>query len=108
MRDRLPAPHAWRTPGAGQLLWETCGDTYAVFNRVSGETHLLSELPAEVVRELDRSPRAIEELARTLAHSCGIEHSRTWQEKIASIVADLRQMEILSEDIDCGRQPTSG
>ena len=90
-------PPRWRAVDPDQLLWESWEDTHAVFCRTTGETHLVNELPAEVLRELGKSPHSVDELAKLLAARCGVEDSDAWHRKIATVVEGLRLVELLSE-----------
>jgi PqqD family protein of HPr-rel-A system len=85
----------WRALPAGCLLWEPWEEGYAVFCAATGETHLLAELPGEVLRRLSEAPRAVAELADDLAADCQVESSPEWRAKVWGIVCDLRQLELV-------------
>lgn len=94
IRDRIVS---WRAAPTGCLLYEMWEDGYSVFCRLTGETHQLNELPAEIVRRLEKSPRTISCLAAELSAECEIEDSSDWRRKIAAIVRELHQLELLDK-----------
>lgn len=77
------------------ILWESWGTEHAVFCVPTGETHLLSELPAEVLRRLSQSPQTLDGLSEALARDCEVDNSAPWNRKIAAIVKDLRALELV-------------
>ena len=90
--DRNPR---WQGAEEASLLWEDWGSAYSVFSPTTGETHLIAELPAEVLRQLSRSRPRITELSETLAKLCETENSAEWQRKIAAIVENLESLELV-------------
>ncbi len=52
----------WRIPLVSSLLWEVWPDEVVVFNPLSGETHQLNDVAAQVLSWLESSPRTIEDL----------------------------------------------
>ncbi len=46
------AEPCWSTLADDALYWESWGELHAVFDRLSGETHLLPDLTARVLRKL--------------------------------------------------------
>ena len=96
MPRSLDAPDSrWQCAEPTSLLWEDWGSTYSVFSAATGETHLLAELPAEVLRQLSGSRPRIGELAETLATLCETDNSEEWQRKIAAIVENLHSLELV-------------
>jgi PqqD family protein of HPr-rel-A system len=85
----------WQGAGEAPLLWEDWGSAYSVFSPATGETHILTELPAEVLRQLSQSRSRITELSETLAKLCETGNSAEWQRKIAAIVENLESLELV-------------
>jgi PqqD family protein of HPr-rel-A system len=85
----------WHALPADLLLWEDWGDSYAVFCRVTGETHFLNDLPGEVLRRLGDGPQGVRDLAISLAVDCETEYSEAWRRKIAGIISDLASLELV-------------
>ncbi len=57
----------WGLPEDVGLLWKSWDEEVIVFNRASGQTHLLDALSAEVLRELEKHPRTVADLAALFA-----------------------------------------
>jgi PqqD family protein of HPr-rel-A system len=85
----------WRALPAGCLLWEPWEEGYAVFCVPTGETHLLTELPGEVLRRLGNGPWTVADLADALAADCQVEISPEWQEKVRGILCDLHRLDLI-------------
>ena len=62
-----PCGDVWRLPEGVQLLWQTWDDEVIVFNTASGQTHLLDALSATALRDLERGPRTLAQLAGAMA-----------------------------------------
>jgi PqqD family protein of HPr-rel-A system len=77
------------------LTWVQWEQDYSVFDRLTGETHLLNELPAEILRRLARKPQTLDSLAEDLAGECGFRSDAAWRERIAAIVRNLETLELL-------------
>jgi hypothetical protein len=77
------------------LLWESWDEGSSVFCPDTGETHHLSILPAEVLKQICAGPLTLGDLASSLAVACESENDRDWRGKIASIVSELRRLELV-------------
>ena len=66
----------WHLPDPSALLWESWGSEYSLFDRNSGETHLINLLPAEILHRLADDPKTLVELADTLAEDCEMDASQ--------------------------------
>jgi len=84
------------------LLWAEWDVDCSVFNADTGETHLLSALPAEALRHLADRPMTLSTLATRLAAECDIDATADWQAKIRSIVSALADLELV-HTIEPGR-----
>jgi PqqD family protein of HPr-rel-A system len=70
------AADVWRLPAGASLLWQSWDeDEVIVFNRASGQTHLLDAFSAVVLRRIEAAPTAMPELQRFLAADLGLEES---------------------------------
>jgi PqqD family protein of HPr-rel-A system len=85
----------WRIPDPTALLWESWGTEYGLFNRNSGETHLLNELPAEILRRLSNAPTSDLALAEALAADCEIECTPQWRQKVGDILDNLHTLGLI-------------
>lgn len=86
----------WAVPRWTDLLWEDWGGSYSVYDCGTGETHLLNELPAEILRLLAASPRPVADIAACLAETCGVSCDRQWREKVGAVIANLAALELIS------------
>jgi len=65
-RDRTA--QIWRLPAGVSLLWRSWDENeIIVFNRASGQTHLLDAFSAAVLRRIEAAPAATSDLARFFA-----------------------------------------
>jgi PqqD family protein of HPr-rel-A system len=65
---RDSAGEIWRLPTGVSLLWQSWDeDEVIVFNRASGQTHLLDAFSAAVLRRIEACPGTIAELQRYFA-----------------------------------------
>ncbi len=60
------AEPCWSTIANGALYWESWDEQHAVFDSLSGETHLLPELTAQVLRKLGGHACTARQLAEAL------------------------------------------
>ena len=66
VRER--AGEIWRLPTGVSLLWQSWDEEEViVFNRASGQTHLLDAFSAAVLRRIEACPGTISELRRYFA-----------------------------------------
>ena len=87
----------WHVPEPSALIWESWGSEYSLFNRISGETHLINELPAEILRRLTAHPLRTLDLAGSLAADCETESRAQWQETIETILANLNELGLIEK-----------
>ena len=85
----------WRVPAHNDLLWEEWETEYTIFDRRSGETHLISELPAQVLRLLSRQSANTSHLAAELARLCEVDNSKHWLEQTSGIINNLTSIGLI-------------
>jgi PqqD family protein of HPr-rel-A system len=69
-------PEVWRLPADVSLLWQSWEeDEIIVFNRASGQTHLLDAFSAAVLRRIEAAPTTLPELRRSLAADLGFDET---------------------------------
>jgi PqqD family protein of HPr-rel-A system len=78
-----------------RLLWAQWESDYSVFDGGTGDTHLLSELPAEVLRQLSQGAMTEAALTAKLARLCEVEETDDWMRKIAGLLAELADIELI-------------
>ncbi|MCF6354818.1 MAG: HPr-rel-A system PqqD family peptide chaperone [Candidatus Polarisedimenticolaceae bacterium] len=77
------------------LLWEEWETEYAIFNRSSGETHLINELPAQILRFLIEQPDHASGLAEKLANLCETGNNTSWQQQTSDIINNLASLGLI-------------
>ena len=66
----------WRLPAGASLLWQSWDeDEVIVFNRASGQTHLLDAFSAAVLRRIEAAPTTLPHLQRYFAADLALEES---------------------------------
>jgi PqqD family protein of HPr-rel-A system len=66
--ERDGAAKIWRLPAGVSLLWQSWDEDEAiVFNRASGQTHLLDAFSAAVLRRIEADPTTTAALVRFFA-----------------------------------------
>jgi len=79
------------------LVWEEWEADSTVYDRSTGETHLLSPLPAELLHLLVNEPQALGELSRKLADLCEVECTEEWIERTGRMLVDLEGLSLLEK-----------
>jgi PqqD family protein of HPr-rel-A system len=70
------AAEVWRLPAGVSLLWHSWDeDEVIVFNRASGQTHLLDAFSAAVLRRIEAAPTGLPDLQRSLAIDLALDES---------------------------------
>ena len=67
----------------------------SVFNRDTGETHLLGELAVLLLQCLSDTPRGLAWVSEYSAQECEIENNEAWQRKIANTLGALEDLELI-------------
>ena len=68
MSEAVESPAIWSLPAGVTLLWQAWDDDETiVYNRASGQTHLIDAFSAELLREFESKPRSIDEISLRLA-----------------------------------------
>lgn len=66
----------WRLPEGASLLWQSWDeDEVIVFNRASGQTHLLDAFSAAVLRQIEAAPTTLPDLRRYFATGFALDES---------------------------------
>jgi PqqD family protein of HPr-rel-A system len=70
------AAKIWRLPAGVSLLWQSWGeDEVIVFNRASGQTHLVDAFSAAVLRRIEAAPTTTADLAGRFATGFALDAS---------------------------------
>jgi PqqD family protein of HPr-rel-A system len=74
--EREGAAKIWRLPAGVSLLWQSWGeDEVIVFNRASGQTHLLDAFSAALLRRIEAAPTTTADLAGCFATGFALDAS---------------------------------
>ena len=68
---------------------------YSVFDRRTGETHILGILAVELLDILQDRPASLTSLAKELAGRCEQDDSPEWRNKVSSILSGLDVLELV-------------
>ena len=74
----------WHILEVPSLIWEVWPDEVVVFNPLSGETHQLNDMAAQVLSWLESSPQTIENLVVSYCDQFGIDESDKDVERLIS------------------------
>lgn len=86
------AEPSWSMPADCVLYWESWGEQHAVFDNLSGETHLLPDLTARVLRKLGEHTFTASQLAQAL---CGEADESCDQHLVMDITRLLQQLQVV-------------
>lgn len=92
-----------QTPGtrfavrSGDLLWtEWPGEgCYSLFDPGTSLTHLISEVPAAILRKLTQGPLALVDLTTSLAAEQGLPMDAAWCSVVAQSIDGLMALELV-------------
>ena len=87
----MPHFSAASTPG----LIAPWGAHSSVFNPRTGDTHLLSILPAEILGLLIQGPLDLSEISDRMALLCETPNTPEWTEKMSSLTEELVRLELV-------------
>jgi hypothetical protein len=85
----------WRVVPECRLLWSDWGEITSVFSSLTGETHLLSALPAEAISAIACGPITVGDLSALLARQCSVADSPSWRAKIIFILKELASLDLV-------------
>ena len=81
----------WRIFEEGALHWEKWGEQYALYDALSGETHLLPEFSASLLQLLSTSPRTLAEVAGELCLDSEEICDQAFLEHVSQLLAQLQE-----------------
>jgi PqqD family protein of HPr-rel-A system len=83
----------WVIGKNGPLSWRSWDDgEYVVYSPAAGDTHLINEFTAGVLRQLERSDLEFADLARNVARSLGTELDEQTETQVARLLVYLDQI----------------
>jgi len=90
----------FRAPFHERFLWAHWEVDSVLFNGGTGDTHLLSPIPSEILDLLGDREMPFFEICADMASRCSVANDAIWQEKLARIISDLEQLDIIEARID--------
>jgi PqqD family protein of HPr-rel-A system len=85
----------WRANQGGELIFRTWGDEVAVYDAVSGDTHLIDATAAQILQALQRSPSDVYTLAGLLAAQLQCEPGDELNQDIGSVLSDMAALSLV-------------
>ena len=80
----------WKILEEGALHWERWGEQYALYDALSGETHLLPEFSARILQQLSVSPRTVDVLAYSLCGASDENCDPAFTEQVSQLLEQLQ------------------
>ncbi|HAJ91020.1 MAG TPA: hypothetical protein DCO71_00090 [Gammaproteobacteria bacterium] len=80
----------WKILEEDALHWEKWGEQYALYDALSGETHLLPEFSARVLQQLSVHPRTADVLARALCEGSDETCEQAFVEHVSQLLVQLQ------------------
>ncbi|MGD8631293.1 MAG: HPr-rel-A system PqqD family peptide chaperone [Gammaproteobacteria bacterium] len=80
----------WSTLANGTLFWESWGEQHAVFDSLSGETHLLPDSTARLLRKLDGHSCSARQLAEMICTEAGVSCDEAFVMDITRLLQQLQ------------------
>ncbi len=87
----------WKTRNPEALLWQEWEVDATIFDRTTGETHLLSPLPAEILRLLSVEPMTLPSLSRKLADACEVDCTVEWRARVERMLDELASLALVEK-----------
>lgn len=80
----------WKIFEEGALHWEQWGEQYALYDALSGETHLLPAFSARLLQLLSVNPRSVDELAAELCADSDETCDQAFLEHVSQLLEQLQ------------------
>lgn len=80
----------WKILEKGALHWEQWGEQYALYDALSGETHLLPDTSARLLQQLSVHPRTVEVLVRALCEGTDKACEQLTVEHVSQLLLQLQ------------------
>jgi PqqD family protein of HPr-rel-A system len=87
----------WKVHGSSGLCWRTWDDEHVVFHPPSGDTHLLNDFTAEVLRALEECPATESELTQLLSAACTTPHESDLREQINNVLGRFHELGLIEQ-----------
>ncbi|MBV5274546.1 MAG: HPr-rel-A system PqqD family peptide chaperone, partial [Lamprocystis purpurea] len=94
MKGTTPGGDRYLSPADTRVV-ATWGAESSVYCRRTGDTHLLSILPAELLAMLPPEPTDLETITTRMARSCAQPVTPEWTARIRSMLDELVRLELV-------------
>jgi PqqD family protein of HPr-rel-A system len=79
------------------MAWAAWEQDNSLFHGETGETHVLSELPALLLHAMAQGPKTEQALCALAAAQCEVASGSPWRQKIHGILLNLEQLELVEQ-----------
>lgn len=84
----------YHCPPSGLIL-HNFEEASVCYQRSTGDTHILSAFPAQMLEILLKQPHSIEELAEITAQLCHVDASDEWRDTVMKTLHDLKVSKLI-------------
>jgi PqqD family protein of HPr-rel-A system len=87
----------WRAISTQAVYLRSWDDEFVIYNRLSGDTHLLGAAAGHILTALQRAPSDETSLTESLCKSLHAEPSPDMSLQIQAVLADLHKLALIEE-----------
>jgi PqqD family protein of HPr-rel-A system len=91
-------PKRWGIDERFPILWHHWGDSYAVYHTGSGQTHILDDLAAQLLKLLVSEPANLAELASRFAEAVSLEADDELYLYMENALQEFERLELVAQD----------
>lgn len=91
----------WQTASGSKLSFHRWPEQYAVYNPLSGHTHLLELVAGEMLVAIDQKPQTTEELCAGVAAGLETPLDHTVKTQVARVLAQLDEIGLIEPSTPC-------
>ncbi|MEM7223929.1 MAG: HPr-rel-A system PqqD family peptide chaperone [Pseudomonadota bacterium] len=88
----------WKSVDPSKLEWRVWSDEHVVYDDGSGDTHLLDDEAAGVLRRLCQGPASADQLVAELAQELEIEPNQVLESHVEAILKKFRQLALIEPE----------
>jgi len=85
----------WEIEGKARFLFRHWGDECAVYDNVTGDTHLLAPVGIEVLLELQQAPASAGSLCKRVASRFETEPNAEFSSMLESVLIDFERLALI-------------
>lgn len=85
----------WKAVCKPKLLWRSWNDEYVVYNDLTGDTHRLDTVPAQILKSLEEAPADEEELGSRLAGMLEIDADENVVKSTRDMIDNFRHRNLI-------------